>query len=233
MHQTGKSFDPAKVEKPDQEIKPEEQTAGPVKPKQVTKAKEVAQQEQIPAEIEQISVPTTEDLKKKSIEKLDRKLIDKFYFECKDDFNTINDLSKKYIEKPDSGNELKKIDLILKIVLKNPILNELPEVSQLFIQSQALFEHVQKNHESLEKSAIKHSIDSVLSYLNKDSILNASESIIENINRVGVIHKNLQISTNSEKSADSDLDKIRSKIATKQLVKNTSLLEILNDNPKK
>jgi len=233
MHQTGKSFDPAKVEKQDEEIKPKEQPAAPEKPKQISKAKKEEQHEQKPAEIEQISVPTIEDLKKKSFEKLDTKLITKLYFECKDDFNTIADLAKKYIDKPESGDELRKMDLILKIVLKNPILNELPEVSQLFIQSQALFEHIQKNHKSLEKSAIKHSIDSVLSYIKKDSILSTSESIIENINRVGVIHKNLQISTNLEKSADSDLDKIRSKIAAKQLVKNTSLLEILNDNPKK
>ena len=190
-------------------------------------------QKEKPAEIEQISVPTPEELQKKSVEKIDKELIDKLYFECKDDFDTVNDLFKKYAEKPDSGEELKKMDLILKIVLKNPILNELPEVKQLFIQSQAMFEHIQKNMEALEKSAIRHSVDTVLSYLKKDDILDASESIIEKINRIGVIHKNLQISTNLEKSADSDLDKIRNKIAAKHLVKNTSLLDILNDNPKK
>ena len=204
-----------------------------IKTDKIKEEKPVQDSETIPVEIEQISVPTPEELKKKSTEKLDIKTINKLYSECKDDFQSINDLVKKYIEKPDTAEELRKIDLILKIVLKNPILNELPEVNQLFVQTQLLFDYVHNNHKVLEKSAIKHAIESVLNYLEKENILNFSESIIESINRIGVLHKNLEISTNIEKSSDSDLDKIRNKIAAKHLVKNTSLLEILNDNPKK
>jgi serine phosphatase RsbU (regulator of sigma subunit)/anti-sigma regulatory factor (Ser/Thr protein kinase) len=238
MHQTGQSFDPAKLEKPDEELKSDKEAEAAQEKEALQNKVKIEKpaeppKEEKPAEREQISVPTTEELRKKSIEKLDKDLIDKLFFECKDDFSTLNDLSKKYIEKPDSGDELKKMDLIMKIVLKNPILNKLPEVNQLFVQSQALLEYAQRNHDALEKSAIKHSIESVLSYLSKENILSTSESIIENINRVGVIHKNLQISTNLEKSADSDLDKIRSKIAAKHLVKNSSLLDILNENSKK
>jgi len=250
MHQTGKSFDPANIEKKEEEPKPEDEKAQAQKAAEALKQKQKgdaekeekkkeqaaqkkAKQEEKQAEEEQISVPTTEELKKKSAEKIDKKLIDALYSECKDDFDTVRDLFKKYLDRPDSGEELKKMDLILKIVLKNPILNELPEVRQLLVQSQALFEHIRKNHETIEKSAIKHSVESVLDYLNKDNILDTSESIIESINRVGVIHKNLKISANLENDADSDLDKVRNKITAKNLVKNSSLLEILNDNSKK
>lgn len=239
MHQTAKPFNPAKKEKTEEENKPVEQQPvadeqkEEIKTKKVKEEKPVQDSKTVPVEIEQISVPTPEELKKKSTEKLDITTINKLYSECKDDFQSIYDLAKKYIEKPDTAEELRKIDLILKIVLKNPILNELPEVNQLFVQTQLLFDYVENNHKVLEKSAIKHAIESVLNYLEKENILNSSESIIESINRIGVLHKNLEISTNIEKSSDSDLDKIRNKIAAKHLVKNTSLLEILNDNPKK
>jgi len=184
------------------------------------------------AEIEIISVPTTEELTEKATEKLDTDLIEKLYYECKDDFEGIADLISTMKAESVSIDKVKKINLILKIVLKNPILKKLKEVQQLFAQGQSITEYMQNNFSSIEEDSILEKSETVLNYLKKENILNTSNSIIEKINRLGLIHKQFEMNSPKKESPLSELESVRNKIVKKQLVSDAGILKSLDDNLK-
>jgi len=184
-------------------------------------------------EIEEVNVPTTQNLTKKAVGKVEETTLDHFFSECKDDFESLTELKNKLMANPEIGEELRKMNLILKIVLSNPILKTLPEINQLIIQGQSLLAHIYKNYASIDKKESLKVIETIFFYLTKENMANKSESIIEKINRLGILHKNLEKHTEENKSPDNEISKIRNKIVNKHLVKNTSLLEVLDDNPKK
>jgi serine phosphatase RsbU (regulator of sigma subunit)/anti-sigma regulatory factor (Ser/Thr protein kinase) len=184
-------------------------------------------------EIEEITVPTTRELTNKAVEKIDNEFVDKLFHECRDDFQSINQLKDQFIANPEKGDELRKMNLILKIVMSNPILKSLPEIKQLINQSQSIIDYIHKNYNAFDRNTSVKAIEMVVSYLAKDNISNKSESIIEKINRIGILHKNFEKYSEKGNSPDDELSKIRNKIVNKRLVKNTSLLEVLDDNSKK
>ncbi len=209
----------------------EEEKKGEETPAPVQKAKTEAEVE-YNVEIEEITVPSTEELTKKAIEKIDPDLLEKLYFECKDDFTEISDIVSKMKSESASLEKVKKINLILKIILRNPILNKMREVQQLFEQGQSIFEQMQNSFSSIKEDGILEKSETVLNYLKKENILDTSSSIIENINRLGLIHKQFEKDSSKKENNISELESIRSKILKKQLVSNDSLLKKLEEKSK-
>jgi serine phosphatase RsbU (regulator of sigma subunit)/anti-sigma regulatory factor (Ser/Thr protein kinase) len=231
MHQTGKIYDPAKhkeekVASKTQEATPAAQKA-PDKP-QASQSVKVVEKEQV----EQVAVPTKDDLTEKAIEKIDQNVLEKFYKECQDDFSGMAKLVDEMKKTGPSEAMAKKINLILKIVLKNPILKKLQEVHQLFLQGQGILEKLSDNFSGLKKAVIIENSETVLNYLAKENILNSSNSIIEKINKLGLINKELQMNQSSQKQKINKLDDIRSKIVKKQLVTDAAILKSLDEDPK-
>ncbi|KAA3615017.1 MAG: HAMP domain-containing protein [Calditrichaeota bacterium] len=229
MHQTGKIYDPAKESAKKEPETKEETPAQVEKIKKEPKQKpEIVQKK----EVEQISVPTKEELTKKATEKIDHKLVDKLYFECKDDFDAVERQINIMKAESVTIEKVKKMNLILKIVLKNPILKKLREVKQLFSQGQSILELLEDNFSAIENKSILEKSETVLNYLKKENILNTSTSIIENINVLGLIHKKLEINSPQKEKKINSLDSIRNKIVKKQLVSDASILKSLDENPK-
>ncbi len=231
MHQTGKIYDPAKnkeekVASKTLEATPATQKA-PDKP-QTSQSVKVVEKEQI----EQVAVPTKNDLTEKAIEKIDQNILERFYKECQDDFFGMAEIIEKMKKTGPLEANTKKLNLILKIVLKNPILKKLQEVHQLFLQGQGILEQLQNNFSGLKKDVILENAETVLNYLEKENILNSSSSIIEKINKLGLINKQLQTNQSSKKQKINKLDDIRSKIVKKQLVTDAAILKSLDEDPK-
>ena len=233
MHQTGKIYDPAKTTVQKEPEKKEEPPA-PVQEKK-DKIEPVPDQKpeiEYKVEYEVITVPTTEGLTENATEKLDLELVERLYFECKDDFEEITDLISKMKSESVSLEKVKKINLILKIVLKNPILKKLQEVQQLFVQGQSVTDYLETHFSSIKKDNILEKSETVLNYLKKENILNTSSSIIEKINVLGLIHKQFEMDSSPKESQLIEMDSIRSKIVKNKLVSDAVILKSLDENPK-
>jgi hypothetical protein len=98
-------------------------------------------------------------------------------------------------------------------------------------QIQQVFAMIHENFDGLGKTSIVKNSEIMLNYMKKENILNESQSILEKINRVGLIKKHFE-SHATNVNPKNDLQNIRNKIAKKHLVKDSSLLQSLGDNPK-
>ncbi|MCB9058134.1 MAG: SpoIIE family protein phosphatase [Calditrichae bacterium] len=191
----------------------------------------VEKEPETPVLVEKVSTPTTDELKSKAIEQLDPEKVERFFYECKDDFDAVAESIEKLKENAATGDDLKKVNLILKITLKHPILKELPEINQLISQIQQVFAMIHENFDGLGRTSIIKNAETMLNYMKKENILNDSQSILEKINRVGLIHKQFENHA-ANVNPKNNLQNIRNKIAKKHLVKDSSLLQSLGDNPK-
>jgi len=90
-----------------------------------------------------------------------------------------------------------------------------------------LFEFLSENIQVMDKQDVLENAKEVLKYIKKENIL--PNTILEQINEVGI--KSLQVREKALKNNthnQSDLDSVRKKIASKNLLKNKVIIESLS-----
>jgi hypothetical protein len=154
--------------------------------------------------------------------------MDIFYSTIQDDLNIIQEVIASWSNGDVKKEDLNKILLSLRIIGTHHLLKELTNVRQLFTQVIGVFEFLKENVRSMEKQYVKENAKEILKYIKKENIL--SNTILEQINEIGI--KNLQIREKTtgvtSPGSPSDLDSLRKKIASKNLIKNKIILETLS-----
>ena len=178
------------------------------------------------------STPTPAELSEKAAENKEQSLIESFFTACADDFAALRKHQADLLEHSNNADTLRKMNLILKIVTKNPILKKMPELSQLMHQGQLSLEALQKHASSMDNKALRQRTESVLKFLEKENILKDGQSILEQVNTLALLHKKWESNPGSAATSGSLAD-VRKKIARKQIVKNTALLKEKPDGKSK
>ena len=91
-------------------------------------------------------------------------------------------------------------------------------------------EHIKE----LDKEIILTNVKDLLKYIEKDNKFKDYSKLFESINKIGLIQRSLEQSIKAEKpDSAKQFDKIREKILNKNMIEDTSLLELLSDDKKK
>lgn len=240
MHKPARYFEtrddvkPAETQQPPPE--PEKRKTGKKKPVQAAaekkhvKEKETKKQIEPKAETEkQKTTPTQEELREQVDGSVDQKQISKFFSLVDDDLQAIEQKIKNLNQSEQIGQDIKKINLILKIILKHPMLKELGYVKQVFEQLQEIFGFIDSHIEEIKKQDIYANVKDLLNYLEKDNKLGNYNNLLEAINQIGLINRKIRekIKPKGLKQEDKIL-KIREKLAQKKIFTKKELLESLS-----
>ncbi|MGD9898883.1 MAG: SpoIIE family protein phosphatase [Calditrichaceae bacterium] len=156
-----------------------------------------------------------------------------FFDSIADDLAGISSLLRGIDASADGAQEMKKINLILKIMLKNPILKKLPDIQRIYEQTQESVALLESKFKDLGKEFAYSKLKDLLKYVEKDYILNVQSSLTEINNKIGIIRRHITAKLSAAKTKNSsEMDIARKKLAQKKIVSNTSLLESLVKNDK-
>ncbi len=160
--------------------------------------------------------------------KVDENKLDKLYKLLDDDLKALELLDKDVESDSDLKENIKKINLILKIILTHPILKELTDIKQIIGQIHQAITFINENFEQLDKRLILVKVKQLLKYLKKDHKLSKYSIIIEAINEIGLAQHHLteNISVKKVKKTD-EMDRIRKKLLQKKIITRESLVESL------
>ena len=143
-----------------------------------------------------------------------------------DDLKALASIEQKIDLNDELEKELKKIKLILSIVSKHPILKEIKDIQLIFVRSLDTFKFILDNYENLDKNLIVPNAKDLLNCLRKDNKLDDYSKIFETINKVGLIHHKLsQVVDRSKSKQTNEMDRIRKKIAQKEIITTQSILD--------
>ncbi len=165
---------------------------------------------------------------------LDKELIAEFYNKVQDDFSSAYALIANLDKSDDVFQDIKKINLILKISLKHPILKELPDLKKVFSEIQQFFDSLIQHFDALKIDWVHRQTKELLKYFKKDHKFKNYNSIFEAINTIGWIHRELlkQLPVDDKKKTD-QYAKIREKLADKKILSDVSLLESISKQKEK
>jgi hypothetical protein len=171
-------------------------------------------------------VPERLEIPKKPLDQDD---VEVFYRMVEDDIGIIESIRGTWSDGKIEKGDMEKILLSLKILTTHPMLKQLDNVKQLFVQVQKSLAVIQDNFTALKPKEAIQNAKEMLKYIEKENILNNSKSILEQINEIGVQQQKLKsrFIKKTEQPA-SQLDEIRKKITQKNLIKNVSILESLS-----
>ena len=111
-------------------------------------------------------------------------------------------------------------------MLKHPNLKKLKDVEQVFSQVQQIFDFVELNFELLDIQTINMNVKDLLKYVEKDNKFNDYSKVFEVINKIGLIQHQLNQSLRKQKAgSESQLDLIRKKLLTKNIISDASILQ--------
>ncbi len=154
------------------------------------------------------------------------------YFDLvKDDFTKIRTIIGNIEESEHLKQDIKTLNVLLKISLKHPHLKKIPDVKGLFEQIQHIFDITYKDFEHIDAKVIYINYKELLKYFKKDNKFKDYSSLFENINTIGLIHRHIQRSVSEHSKGKTDSYKqIREKLASKKVISNTALLEAIEKN---
>ena len=157
---------------------------------------------------------------------IDEDAVNNFYTMISDDLKALASIEQKIDLNDELEKELKKIKLILSIVSKHPILKEIKDIQLIFVRSLDTFKFILDNYENLDKNLIVPNAKDLLNCLRKDNKLDDYSKIFETINKVGLIHHKLsQVVDRSKSKQTNEMDRIRKKIAQKEIITTQSILD--------
>jgi serine phosphatase RsbU (regulator of sigma subunit)/anti-sigma regulatory factor (Ser/Thr protein kinase) len=160
--------------------------------------------------------------------KIDENKLDKLYKLLDDDLKALELLEKDVEFDSDLKENVKKINLILKIILTHPILKELTDIKQIISQIHQAMTFINENFEQLDKRLILLKVKQLLKYLKKDHKLSKYSIIIEAINEIGLAQHHLTENISVKKVKETnEMDRIRKKLLQKKIITRKSLVESL------
>jgi hypothetical protein len=124
--------------------------------------------------------------------------------------------------------------VILSIAVKHPILKDIEDIKLIFERTKDTFLFLHENAENLDSKHIINSAKDLLNCIRKDNKLDDYSRIFETINHIGLIqHKLRRQVTTSKLGQTNQMDRIRKKIADKDIVSTRSILESLTKEQNK
>jgi len=151
---------------------------------------------------------------------IDEKIIDQFYKTINDDITIIenilnNDQTEKFNEK-----SLNKINITIKIITKNPLLNKLGTLKSLIEQVSKGISFLHDNMDQFkEKNEVHENAKEMLNYIKKENILLNSDLIVEKVNELGIKLFKFENNINQkEEKYNSEIALIRQKIVDKKIL---------------
>ena len=219
IHKNAKPYEPAAKEKAEPAV-PE---AAPVPP-----VKEAAPNKQAARPV------TKEALLKKVKTTVKQDEISNFYQNVKTDLNQVQELIRKLPDSASFEQDIRKAAIVMKIVGRHPSLKKMPEIKQVFEQLFNAFSFMDTHIKELDKKIILTNVKDLLKYIEKDNKFKDYGKLFESINKIGLIQRTLEQEVSTQKSAPQDqFEKIREKILNKNMIEDTSLLELLSEDKKK
>jgi serine phosphatase RsbU (regulator of sigma subunit) len=209
--------------------------AKPTKPKQKPSPRpKTAKQKPLEPEIRPPHIPVTrEELLRQVSRKIEPDIIEDLYHSIADDIKAISILEENLEKSKNLDNDLRKINLILKIMLKNPILGNVADVKQIFRQVHHMITLIEKHDGSLDKELIITNLKDILKYIQKDNILKNVNRLVELINEIGVKYHRLSGKlTQPVGTPVNEIDRIRQKLEESKIFSNSHLLETITKNNK-
>ena len=157
---------------------------------------------------------------------IDEDAVNKFYTMISDDLRALDTISSKLNSNNDLEKDIKKIKLILSIASKHPILKEIKDIQLIFVRSLDTFTFILENFDNLDNNLIVPNAKDLLNCLRKDNKLDDYSKIFETINKIGLIHHKLSQSVDRGKlKQTNEMDRIRKKIAEKEIISTQSILD--------
>jgi hypothetical protein len=151
-----------------------------------------------------------------------------------DDIKALEMVAKKIESSTEIKKDVKKIIVILSIASKHPILKDIKDIKLIFERGKDAFSFIFDNFENIRQEHIKTSTKDLLKCLRKDNKLEDYSQIFETINKIGLIqHKLRQEVTRHKVGKSKDFDRIRQKIAKKELISSRAILESMTKDEDK
>ena len=167
-----------------------------------------------------------DEILKKVTSVIDENAVNTFYSMISDDLKALDSIKQKINPTNDLEKDLKKIKLILSIASKHPILKEIKDIELIFIRSLDTFKFILDNFDNLDNNLIIINTKDLLNCIRKDNKLDDYSKIFETINKIGLIHhKLIQSVTQTKLKQSNEMDRIRKKIAEKEIISSQSILD--------
>jgi len=239
IHKPAKTYEHTVPQEPVAEIKPK--PVKPVETVKVKKSKAVEAVKPVKPEATPKKTPkkkpvkpiTKAELLNKVSSNVSQDLVKQFYHRVQGDLNQVIDMIKGLPTSEDQNQDLHKISVVIKIISRHPSLKKLPEIKQVFEQIQNAFIFMDANFEKLEQNTFINSTKDLLKYIEKDNKFKDYGKLFESINMIGLIQRKLEQSIKDKQSISStQYDQIRQKILNKNLIEDSSLLEVLAKDKK-
>jgi len=171
---------------------------------------------------------TRESLLEQVTSVIDQSKVVQFYQMISDDMTALDEIITVLQADSDFKKDLKKITVILTIASKHPILKDISDIQLIFERSRDVFNFMYQHAENLSAKHLINNSKDLLNCLRKDNKLDDYSKIFETINQIGLIQRKIsQEVTSSKISESSQMDRIRRKIAQKEIVSTRSILESL------
>jgi len=245
IHKPAKTYEHTVPQEPVAEIqpkpKPKPKPVKPVETVRVKKSKAVEAVKPVKPEATPKKTPkkkpvkpiTKAELLNKVSSNVSQDLVKQFYHRVQGDLNQVIDMIKGLPTSEDQNQDLHKISVVIKIISRHPSLKKLPEIKQVFEQIQNAFIFMDANFEKLEQNTFINSTKDLLKYIEKDNKFKDYGKLFESINMIGLIQRKLEQSIKDKQSISStQYDQIRQKILNKNLIEDSSLLEVLAKDKK-
>jgi len=220
MHQQARPFKPAPAPpKPEEEI----EKKPPKKREEVT-----------PKPAPQVSQPITKDeLIKQVSPDVDPKVYKEFCRLVSTDLDAVYDLMNNIGVSKQPEDDAKKINRLIKLILKHPKLKDSDYVKQIFGQVQKITDTVELNITDLSQEDISSNYKELLIYISKDYKFKDYKKLYEIINKIGLIDLRLKKSASAKGAQNGDnYDQIRDKLVRKGIITDTALLDSLEKEKK-
>lgn len=167
-----------------------------------------------------------EEVLKKVTSIIDENAVNEFYNMIGDDLKALQTIQQKLNVNNELEKELKKIKVVLSIASKHPILKEIKDIQLIFERSLNTFKFILDNFDNLDNNIIVTNAKDLLNCVRKDNKLDDYSKIFETINKIGLIqHKLNQEVTHSKIKQSNKMDRVRKKIAEKEIISSQSILD--------
>lgn len=201
------------------------------------KEKEISEAEEVKEITEAVELSpvgqsiSKEELRKQVTIKIETQKVTQFYKLVEDDLQAISSLINSFDTSLILDQDIKKINMILKIILKHPFLKELDDVKRVFEQVQQIFAFLETQAQKINKGLLLTNTKVLLNYLEKDNKFDNPDRFFEAINEIGMIHHRLRQGMQvREVVPHIKFDQIRERLAQKQIITDKSLLETMAKN---
>ena len=163
---------------------------------------------------------------------IDRKILDTFFEEAKEDLESVEKLLIQVQESNNLRQTIKDLHLHLRRIVSHPTLSAIPDAKRIFERIQHIIYYIDNGFDKLDEKIIRRNVKELLFSVKKDDKFVDYERYYETINILGVIQKRfIDIIAKNDQSRSDAIAKARKKLAGKNIITSKPVLNMLNDDP--